>query len=73
MKNYMYLESQIEELEAQIEELENLYFAVEDEDEAEDLYGEELDELRSMVKTLQSECDQIEEDELTSEYWHSVL
>ena len=73
MKDYMFLESQIEELEAQIEEVENLYFAMDDEEEAEELYGEELDELRTMLHTVEAERDQIDEDQLTSEYWHSVL
>lgn len=69
----MHLESQIEELEAQIEELEHLYYAMEDEEEAEYLYGEELDELRTMVATLEIECAEIDEADLASEYWHSVL
>lgn len=59
MFNYKRLQSRKRELEIELDRLYKLKYAVEDEEEAEKLYGEEISELENEVTDLEAKIDDI--------------
>jgi len=73
VERYNNLEAQRDELEGQLEELRDLYIAMDDEDEAEDLYGEDIADLEQQIEWLDGEMGAIDNHWLTRDYYASVL
>ena len=71
--HYRNLEAHAEAIEAELDELRDLKYAMEDEDEAEELYGEEIAELESELENLYADMGGIDNYWLTQDYYASVL
>lgn len=70
---YHGIEYRIDEIEAELDELRKLKFAMDDEDEAEEIYGEDIADLEAELNDLQGELGAIELEDMTREYWAMVL
>ena len=71
--HYRNLEARAEAIEAELDELRDLKYAMENEDEAEELYGEEIAELESELENLYADMGGIDNYWLTQDYYASGL
>lgn len=71
--NYDYLMGRAEEIEDELEDLRHQKYAIEDDDEAEELFGEEIAELEAELNGLYSEMDEIDDHLIMRDYYASVL
>ena len=73
MANYRWMDNRAEEIEAELDELRKLKYAMDDEDEAEELYGEEISDLEAELENLRGEMGEMDEHWLLQDYYASVL
>lgn len=70
---YTELLRESEEIERELEELRDLFFEVEDEEEADRLYGRDIAKLEAELDQLQGEMYDLDVASLTRDYYASVL
>lgn len=73
INNYNSIETHIRHLERELEEVESLYYKIEDEEEAQKMYGSEIDELKAQIESCYGDLGTIENYWLTQDYYASVL
>ena len=71
--HYQNLEARAEAIEAELDDLRDLKYAMDDEEEAEEMYGEEIAELESELENLYADMGAIDNYWLTRDYYASVL
>jgi septation ring formation regulator EzrA len=73
VSHYSDLAARAEQVEQELDEVKGLFFKMDDEDEAEELYGEEIADLEKELDNLYGEMGDIDEHWLTQDYYASVL
>ena len=71
--SYSELASLEAELERELNPILHKFYAMEDEDEAEALYRSDIDDLEDQLSDVRNAMYDIDEQELTAEYYASVL